>query len=190
MDCQRCGRQDALVHLTEIRDGEVFSIWLCPACAKDRQVIRPPLGESDEALFDQGTAPDPATPGDADPLADFLGEDDFQQRMVDPAGIRTCPACGFQLEDFFRQNRLGCPGCYRAFEPNLRPFLARHHGRAIHLGKVPPASSQGYNPLADMTRARVALEKAVAAEDFEEAARLRDHLKMLQDKQMGQGEPE
>ena len=31
---------------------------------------------------------------DADPLADFLGEDDFQQRMVDPAGIRTCPACG------------------------------------------------------------------------------------------------
>ena len=32
-----------------------------------------------------------------------------------------------------------------------------------------------------MTRTRVALEKAVALEDYEEAAKLRDYLKNLQD---------
>ncbi len=43
----------------------------------------------------------------------------------------------------------------------------------------------GQNPLAEVTRVRVALEKAVAAEDFEEAAGLRDHLKELEARQAG-----
>ena len=77
-------------------------------------------------------------------------------------------------------SRLGCPSCYRAFSGSLRPMLARLHGRTIHLGKVPQTSLTGQNSLAEMTRTRVALEKAVSAEDFEEAARLRDFLKDLQ----------
>ncbi len=180
MDCQRCGRRDALIHLTEISGGRTVNVWLCPACARDRQASRKRSEESDEALFGDRGISRAAPTGEGDPLAAFLGEEGLQYFNSDPAGEETCPTCGFKIETFFRLNRLGCPGCYRAFAPNLRPILARLHGRAIHLGKVPQTNFQGHNPLAEMTRTRVALEKAITAEDFEEAARLRDLLKSLQ----------
>ena len=37
MNCQDCGANDAFVHLTEIVDGEVRSIWLCTRCSRRRQ---------------------------------------------------------------------------------------------------------------------------------------------------------
>jgi protein arginine kinase activator len=189
MDCQHCGKKDALIHLTEIRRGEVHSLWLCPECARRRKASpRTEGGTSDQELFGRAPASPVSGGEEDDSLSTFLGEDGIRHRNLDPGGIRVCPVCGFRLEDFFRHGKLGCPGCYRAFEPNLRPWLARHHGRTIHLGKVPPATAQGKNPLAEMTRTRVALEKAVAAEDFEEAARLRDHLKALQARQHRQGD--
>lgn len=188
MDCQRCGKHDALVHLTEINDGQVHSLWLCPACARERQNRGLGHGESDHNLFGDPEGDDLTTGGEEDPLESFLGADSMRRRHADRAVIRTCPVCGFQIETYFRLNRLGCAGCYRAFAPNIRPLLAHHHGRTIHLGKVPPANPQGQNPLAEMTRTRVALEKAVAVEDFEEAARLRDYLKSLQSRQGRNGE--
>lgn len=183
MDCQRCGKHDALVHLTEINEGQVRSLWLCPACARARQNGLRGHGESDHNLFGDGEGEEFHPGAEEDPLDSFLGADSLRRRQNDRAVIRTCPVCGFQIETYFRLNRLGCAGCYRAFASNIRPLLAHHHGRTIHLGKVPPANPQGQNPLAEMTRARVALEKAVAVEDFEEAARLRDHLKTLQGRQ-------
>ncbi len=187
MMCQHCGRNDALIHLTEINDGQVQSLWLCPACArehKNQRAARGVGGPSDGGLPENG---DPfALPprrergrGPDQSLADFLGEDGLLHRNVDPDGVHTCPVCGYTIESFFRTERLGCAGCYRAFEPNIRPLLARHHGRTIHLGKVPRSDASRPNLLADRTRVRVALERAVAREDFEEAARLRDQLKAL-----------
>lgn len=181
MDCQRCGKQDALIHLTEINDGEISSLWLCPGCARERQSPGQDNLPGGGPLFRSfGAGPRPFAPDEEDSLAAFLGEEGIQHRNVDPAGVNVCPECEFRLETFFRLNRLGCPECYRAFDPNIRPLLARLHGRTIHLGKVPRTSPPGRNPLAEMTRTRVALEKAVSTEDFEEAARLRDYLKMLQ----------
>jgi protein arginine kinase activator len=181
MDCQRCGKRDALIHLTEINDGQVSSLWLCPECARERQSPDREDSSGGEPLFQSyGSGPGPFAPDEEDTLAAFLGEEGIRPRNVDPEGVSECPECEFRLETFFRLNRLGCPECFRAFEPNLRPVLARLHGRTIHLGKVPRTSPPGRNPLAEMTRTRVALEKAVAAENFEEAARLRDYLKMLQ----------
>lgn len=184
MDCQNCGQREALIHLTEIRDGQVVNRWLCPACAREKQAARRNHDDVDGAFFgsDEG-GQDPLTPPAemTDPLAMFMGEDSLRWKNLDPDGVDTCPVCGFKLELFVRTAQLGCPGCYRAFAPNLRPLLARLHGQTIHLGKVPQTNPQGPNTLAEMTRARISLEKAVAVEDFEEAARLRDYLRQLQD---------
>lgn len=183
MDCQSCGKKDALIHLTEITGGEVVNVWLCPACARERQISAQDHEESDGDLFGETGVPRPIASGDDELLAAFLGMDRKFLSADTPAENLICPKCGFSLEQFRRTSRLGCPDCYRAFEPNIRALLSRFHGRTVHLGKMPDSNLAGQNPLAEVTRARVALEKAVAAEDFEEAAGLRDYLKELQDRQ-------
>jgi protein arginine kinase activator len=187
MDCQNCGQREALIHLTEIKEGQVVNRWLCAQCAKEKQANRRPHDDGDGDFFGP-TIPSPApgnTPADEapDPLGEFLRQEASQHQNLDPQGVDTCPACGFKLAVFFEGGRLGCPGCYRAFASNLRPILSRLHGQTIHLGKVPRTNPQGPNTAAELTRARIALTKAVAAEEYEEAARLRDHLKILQDRQ-------
>lgn len=190
MLCQRCGKNDALIHLTEINDGQVQSLWLCPGCARRHKEERRASTPDDEPAFDPFTL---GGEGDGSPaheasLADFLGRDGLLHRNLDPDGLHTCPVCGYSVEEFLRSNRLGCSGCYRAFEPNIRPLLARHHGRTIHLGKVPlSGGAQAPSILAERTRVRVALDRAVAEEDYEEAARLRDQLKAMQDAVDGAG---
>ncbi|MEM9065220.1 MAG: UvrB/UvrC motif-containing protein [Planctomycetota bacterium] len=98
----------------------------------------------------------------------------------------------------FRETELlGCPGCYKAFEPQLTPLLGRtHEGGTHHVGKVPKralalsrqeGSLQTESVLGDAeTRsARIAhlrhlLDQALRAEHYEQAARLRDQIGSLE----------
>ena len=69
-------------------------------------------------------------------------------------------------------------------------ILSHLHRHVSHLGKVPgsdPRKSSVSNALA---RARVALEKAIAGEDFEKAARLRDEIQRLEASGASEGERE
>lgn len=183
MDCQSCGQKEALIHLTQIREGEAVNLWLCLDCAKTRQ--NAPKNNDDglqggNDFFAPSGSDKPVDPHRDDSLASFFGEGSIPWQNLDPNGVDTCPVCGFKLELFVRTAQLGCPACYRAFSANLKPLLSRMQGQLIHLGKVPKSNPQGPNSLAEITRTRVALEKAVAREDYEEAARLRDHLKSMQ----------
>ncbi len=169
MRCSDCGSDDAFVHLTEISDGEVNSIWLCSLCSLKRQDQRHPSFPA---------APNPEN--DSDSLASFLG-DDFNQpeESSSPAPVTVCPSCDYPLSQWRQSQLLGCPRCYQAFSAALVPHLTRYHGHATHFGKFPRHQMEGHNQLAAIKRVRVALEKAVAREDFEEAARQRDLLEIL-----------
>lgn len=175
MKCQDCGSNDAFVHLTEIIDGDVSSIWLCSPCSLKRQKLRRP--------------PFPASPvegDDSNSLASFLG-DDFNQPDQPSARppVTVCPSCDYSLSDWRKSNLLGCSRCYRAFSAAIIPHLTHFHGHATHFGKFPRHHLDGSDQLAKIKRVRVALEKAVAREDFEEAARQRDLLRNLKS---GKGE--
>lgn len=168
MNCQDCGSSDAFVHLTEIVDGEVRSLWLCSRCSRRRQKAdRRPLASSHE------------TGDDSDNLVSFLGEKEEAAHPDRPAESLVCPACDFRLAEWRRTSKLGCPRCYQAFRPALAPHLARYHGHASHFGKRPRNRQEDPNQLATIQRVRTALDKAVGREDFEEAAHLRDLLRML-----------
>ena len=134
------------------------SVWLCAVCAA--------AGENEPAA-----AASPA------PLVSFLGSG-----LGSAAGTETaCPGCGTTLDDLRRDNRLGCAQCYTAFRGHLLPLLARFHRHVSHVGKVPgggPPTTQ----MAEITRLRLSLAKAVAAEEFERAAGLRDRLRELEDR--------
>jgi protein arginine kinase activator len=175
MTCQRCGKRDASIHLIELVDGDRKSLWLCPICAgKDERTD----GAADAAKGD-GTS----EPVDSESLASFLGQVFGPAEPAAEDAARTCTSCGYSLKQFGATNRLGCPRCYQSFRARLMPMLASFHRHVSHLGKAPRPDTGTANGPGEIARIRVALEKAIAAEDFEEAARLRDRIRQLESRE-------
>jgi protein arginine kinase activator len=159
MECEHCHTQEANVHLTQVADGKVRKLHLCQVCAdKAGFDIQGPISITD-ILFGAGQAKEQEPPDAAAPAADL-----------------QCPACGLKRQDFKKTGRLGCAGCYETFAEELAGVLkAVHHGDR-HQGKVPAREQQAVAVAAELAALQQALDQAVAAERFEEAARLRDRI--------------
>ena len=87
------------------------------------------------------------------------------------AGL-ACPDCGLTFAEFRAEGRLGCATEYDAFRPALEPILERVHRATRHGGKRPRRVRRA--------ELRAALTEAVAAERYEEAAKLRDGLRAVE----------
>ena len=161
MRCERCGEREAVVHLHQVAGGEVTKVHLCEPCAAEQgitgaeAVSKTPLGQLVAAL---------GKPAEA-------GAE---------AGAEACPACGATLEDFRTTGRLGCAECWNAFAGPLRGLLRRLHGATHHRGEQYLAGGgPGTDPDALARELRSRLQAAVAEENFELAAELRDRLQGL-----------
>ena len=91
----------------------------------------------------------------------------------------TCPRCGETYAEFQKTGMLGCAECYTAFRKELTPLITRVQGRAQHAGRRPPVSEEEQARQTRMEELRTLMEAAVAEENFEEAARLRDELRAM-----------
>jgi protein arginine kinase activator len=92
--------------------------------------------------------------------------DDATAPAVAAPGTDACPVCGITLAEFKAEGRLGCPHDYEALRAALEPLLERIHRSMTHAGKAPKAVR--------VREWKRLMHAAVAAEDYEEAARLRD----------------
>lgn len=186
MTCQHCGQRDATVHLVELVDGVRTSKWLCSVCAGRSEGGNPgPDPWFGSRGGDEGGGGDE----DIESLASFLGKAFEPLEGEGPGDLPACSTCGYTLDQFRHTNRLGCPRCYEAFRSPLLSILSHLHRHVSHLGKVPGNHGQGSSLAGALGRARVALEKAIAAEDFEKAARLRDEIQRLEASGKEDGEP-
>jgi protein arginine kinase activator len=165
MQCERCGKNPATIHLTQIEGTQSTTRDLCESCAAE-------LG------LNPGT---PTQTGSA-PLADFLaqmGKGFTGGESVTTVG--TCPGCGLTLADFKKTGRLGCGRCWTALEGSLRGLLRKLHGGTQHTGKVYlAANAPASDRTARLASLRRSLAKAVEAEDFERAAALRDQIRRME----------
>jgi len=87
-----------------------------------------------------------------------------------------CPRCGLSKGDFDKNGRFGCGECYRVFQPFLPALLGRIHPGLRHEGKAPRSNLSREVVEARLKRLQGELDQAVALEDFEAAARIRDEL--------------
>jgi protein arginine kinase activator len=81
---------------------------------------------------------------------------------------------------FAQSGLLGCAHCYEDLEPHLVPLIKRVHGAENHQGKAPKRIGGLVKAQRELAGARVALQQAISAEKFEEAARLRDRIRELE----------
>jgi protein arginine kinase activator len=149
----------ATVHLTQMVEGKTKKVDLCEACSKDKGVDDPTGFSLADLLLGLGAAQ--------------------EMEQASAGGEIKCPHCGFTQADFKKAGRLGCAECYKVFSEGLETLLKTMHKGTRHVGKVPLAFRQSRDLTDRMKSLQKKLEKAVAEEDFESAATLRDEVKAL-----------
>ena len=158
MLCENCGNNEAAIHLTQIQNNEMTTRHLCEPCAEQ-------MGLSSGAPVNA-------------PLADFIAQMGKAIASETVAAAGTCPSCGLTLADFKKTGRLGCARCYGAFERSLRELLRRLHGNSRHTGRRYAAPAPELLEHANTVgQLRERLRRAIANEQFELAAELRDRLR-------------
>jgi len=98
--------------------------------------------------------------------------------VPNPSGRSRCPTCGFRWNDFERLHRLGCPTCYESHQAEALATIARLQPGMAHQGRRPQASPAERR--ARLAKAQADLQTAIAGEDYETAAGLRDLIRELQ----------
>ncbi|MGZ8899131.1 MAG: UvrB/UvrC motif-containing protein [Limisphaerales bacterium] len=159
MLCDICKKNVATVHLTQMVEGKTKKVDLCEACSKEKGVDDPTGFSLADLLLGLGAA------------------QEIEQASA--GGEIKCPHCGFTQGDFKKAGRLGCSECYKVFAEGLESLLKTMHKGTKHVGKVPQVFRQSQDLSDKLKSLQKKLEKAIANEDFETAATLRDEVKAL-----------
>jgi protein arginine kinase activator len=153
MKCDLCDK-DAVVHLTQVVNGEMKEVHLCEEHAKAQGIdINSPISITDILMG--------------------LGE---VKQGIEHELSPSCPRCGMAREEFRKSGRLGCPDCYKTFMAELAVAIkAMHHGTQ-HVGKIPAREGVQTRIKSQVARLKKELDAAIAREDYEKAAQIRDQI--------------
>ena len=159
MKCDHCDKP-AVVHEVVIKGGVTTEVHLCAdhATQKGYQVSTVQM------------------------LAQFAGQFPAiaAAQVRKPGAQARCSSCGLPFAEFRQSGVLGCPACYEAFMPQIGGAIERAQAGAVHhVGRVPRRLEGLADRAAQRSRILQELEAAVAAEQYERAAGLRDRLKHL-----------
>ena len=157
LNCDKCGKP-ATVHLTEISNGQKMEKHLCEDCAVT------------EGITIKANVP----------ISQLL-EDFILQGSSETTDEKACEICGIHFSEFRKKGLLGCSHDYDAFAEALDPLLERtHEGATQHIGKVPRRAGADQKKMNELLKFRAQLKSAVTAENYEQAAALRDQIKELE----------
>src|SRR5262245_7576779 len=159
MKCDKCPKQ-ATLHITEVLVEDRFEEHhLCEQCAQD--YLYEPNGKKN---------------GKGE---EMLAEDDAETASLNQ---RECPECGLKFVEFRNSGRLGCPRDYDAFGEELNPLLENIHGDTRHVGKCPRRQPQTQQNHTELSKLRRQLQSAVSQEAYEDAAKIRDQIRQLEER--------
>ena len=160
MKCECCHEEEATIHLTQVVDGNVKKLNLCQDCALESGIdLNSPISITD-VLLGLGVQPSSASPAAA--------EFDL-----------SCSRCQMTRTEFKKRARLGCMECYDAFMGELTALTKAMHHSGQHVGKIPARQGNEARITAQIAALQKEIETAIANEQYEVAANLRDKIKAL-----------
>jgi len=164
MKCDYCD-MTAVVHEVTVKGGVKKETHLCTRHAKEL-----------------GIASIPKQIDPKQPINQLLTHFVFQQSVKgSPVARKACPECGMTWAHFRQGSLLGCPQCYSTFEQQLTPLIERaQHGAVHHVGKSPARVDGTIDLQLERRQLLRQIKEAVAAEQYERAAKLRDRLSSIE----------
>jgi protein arginine kinase activator len=155
----------------------------CDKCDREAEVheINPINGTAIHLCREHAKAAGFDVPS-ATPMASVLGGLGSMQVQIttERRGPAACPGCGLEFARFRKTGLLGCAECYDTFATQLESIIPRsQNGADAHLGHVAHRHADVMDRQARRRTILAELERAVATEQYERAARLRDQLQTL-----------
>jgi len=164
MKCQRCPKQ-ATFHITDIERGKPKEFHFCDEHA--RQHLSPSTEGGEKAEMSS--------------LAEKLSQGGLETaRESTSVEKQVCPLCQMSFQEFRNTGRLGCPYDYEVFRDELMPLLENIHEETRHTGKFPRRAPRDPVRQTELIQLRNEQKRAIASEDYETAARIRDKIKSIE----------
>jgi len=160
MLCEKCNKHTATVLMQQFVNGVKKEMHLCQECSFKLEM---PI--SFENIF-QG----------------FLTslQSMTANRPAKSPPTAPCARCGMTYEQFKSKGKLGCEACYQAFAKEVEALFKNVQGSTRHHGKFPRRMGVDLRTRREADNLRKQLKEAVEAENYEDAARLRDTLRALE----------
>lgn len=170
MLCDNCGKREAVVAYTKMKESGMEVVHLCAQCAKD--IMSSELDFTNELNNKLGEF--------INEMMKFAGGESSQ---IDETLNKLCPDCKKSLKDILESNEVGCEKCYENFEEEIESILLSLNLTSSHKGKIPKTAGEESVKKREEIELNTKLNVAIALEEYEEAAKIRDRLKELKEKE-------
>ena len=164
MLCERCKKNEAMIHVVKIINGKKSEAMLCEKCARELSDI--PLKKN---VDNKGNI------SFENMMNEFLGAVDKVNKVE-----VVCKNCGLTYSEFKKNGKLGCSECYDSFKDSLIPSIKRIQGYTAHVGKMPLREESKVIKTKKVKKLKEELQKAIVKEEYEKAAIIRDEIKLYE----------
>lgn len=168
MLCDQCGQHEATVKFVQVENNKRTEHHFCKNCAQGYASFSPgfDLQHLLSSMFQSAG----------------LGQ---KQKLGKVFSDKKCPTCTRSIVDIQKTGRLGCGSCYEVFQDELNAVLRRLHGSNTHTGKVPIRAYPKIQVTRQIEDLRRRLDECVRQENYEQAAKYRDELRLLESQLAG-----
>lgn len=158
MKCDICKEREATVHLTRIINGMKEEIHLCENCANEKE--KAPF--SFQSILSG--------------FMDYM----IQPNLTYSKNQFVCENCGTNYSEFKQKGLFGCSKCYENFKEMITPVIKNVQGNIEHVGKFPKKAGRDIMTKKKIESLKLELQKAIASEEYEKAAEIRDKIRDIQ----------
>ncbi len=174
MLCENCNQNEATIHYTEVINGVKTERHLCGKCMQELDYSME--GEFPFSKLIKGI------------LSSHLMQN---SKEANPMLHLCCDKCGMSYQDFTKIGKFGCAECYNVFGPLILDNIKKIQGSSTHVGRkyqsvcgtddlsVQEFDSTVTDDEAKLKKLSEKLQSALAIEDYEQAAKLRDEMKLI-----------
>lgn len=179
MKCQNCGENEANVRYTQIINGVKKEMALCDECSKSLGLQS--LDFNIPISFSSF-------------LGQFLEEDNNILDSIVSQNELKCDKCDMTYNEFMKNGKFGCDNCYTAFANQVNMILKNLQGNDKHIGRkynlIESTSEEKVENKQNLVskendnktdKLKKDLKKAIEEERYEEAAKIRDEIKKIED---------
>lgn len=167
MLCDSCGKRNAIIAYTNMKETKIEIVHLCAKCAEEKMkgdldfnnIITEKVADFIDGIFKMST------------------QDSDDDNLIK----KSCPNCNTTLNEVVKENKVGCETCYEVFKVEINNLLKNMESSSIHKGKIPKNGDISFLNRKTKLDLLNKLNVAIELEEYEEAAKLRDEINSLKE---------
>lgn len=158
MICSECKSNNATLFYQQTINGKTTELNLCPECAAKHGLL-----------------------GGTSLFSELFSVPKFIKSTGTKTARKTCSLCGKDETNFISDGKVSCPVCYETFAEELSAPIKRIHGNVSHIGRAPFKFRKQNDKEKKLKELRRKLKEAIANEEYENAAIIRDKIREIED---------